>query len=129
MREFIVAAFLLFTLSSTAQTGSPEKIYSFVEQMPEFPGGDAEMMKFLMKNILYPKVTSESLICGSLKVQFVIDKDGSVINPRITKSCGSEWDAELLRVIKLFPKFKPGYQNGKAVRVYFNLPIACLKPQ
>ena len=123
MRAFFASTFLLLVLCSGAQTDTTDKIYTFVEHNPEYLGGDAELMKFFTKNIRYPASNNESEICGSVKVRFIIDIDGSVISPQVTKSCGHDWDTELLRVLKLLPKFKPGYQNGKEVKVYFNLPI------
>jgi protein TonB len=119
-----VPAFILLAFNySKGQTNDTSKIYSTVEQNPEYPGGDAALMKFLTKNIQYPILANSDDFCGKILIRFVIDTDGSVINPRFIRSCGLKFDQELLRVIKLLPKFKPGYQNGKAVKVYFNLPI------
>jgi protein TonB len=117
-------AFILLAFNySKGQANDTGKIYSTVEQNPEYPGGDAALMKFLTKNIQYPILASNDDFCGKILIRFVIDTDGSVIKPQIIRSCGPTFDKELLRVIKFLPRFKPGYQNGKAVKVYFNLPI------
>ena len=124
---YFLAVSLLIAGHANAQADTADKVFSFVEQMPEFPGGDGEIMQFILKNLETPSTTDDW--CSSFRVRFVIDTDGSVINQVMTKSCGSCWDERILRLVKLFPKFKPGYQNGRAVKVYYNLPISCLKPQ
>jgi protein TonB len=127
MKALLAVVFVfLISINSNAQAAklsSPDSIYTIVEQNPECPGGDAALMKFLTKNIQYPVLANNDDFCGKILMRFVIDTDGSVINPQIIRSCGPTFDKELLRVINLLPKFKPGYQNGKAVKVYFNLPI------
>ena len=123
MQTFIVATFLLFSFCSKAQTDTTEKIYTHVEHSPEYPGGDGELLKFVQKNLQWPPEREADEICGTITVRFIIGTNGEVVNPTIIKSCGKGWDAELIRVIKLLPKFKPGIQNGKFVKVYFNLPI------
>lgn len=102
-------------------------VYEFVaiEEKPEFPGGDKEMYNFLRKNIQYPQKEKENDIQGKAFVTFVIDTDGSVTNVAIYKGVpeGSGIDAEALRVVKLMPKWKPGKQNGKVVKVRYIMPI------
>jgi TonB family protein len=99
------------------------KIFQVVEHMPEFPGGDNAMMIFLQKNIKYPNVERENDIEGRVVVGFIVNEDGSLSDIAIKKSASPGFDAEAVRVVKLFPKFKPGTQQGKAVRVSFVLPI------
>lgn len=98
-------------------------IFQVVEQMPEFPGGMQECLKFLGKNIRYPEAARKDKIEGRVIVQFIIDKDGKVIEPSIARSISPELDNEALRVIKLMPKWKPGTQRGKAVKVQFTMPV------
>jgi protein TonB len=99
------------------------KIFTFVEQNPEFPGGDAELIKFLQKNIQYPQMERDNDIQGKVLLRFVVMEDGSVQDVNVVRSVSPGLDKEAVRVVKMLPKFKPGKQQGKAVRVYFNLPV------
>ena len=99
------------------------KIFSFVEQNPEFPGGDVELIKFLQKNIQYPQMERDNDIQGKVLLRFVVREDGSVSDVTVARSVSPGLDKEAVRVVKLLPKFKPGKQQGKAVPVYFNLPV------
>jgi protein TonB len=103
----------------------PDEIKDFVgvEQQPEFPGGDIEMRKFLSRNVQYPAAAQRGNISGRVVVQFVVERDGSIGATKILKSIGFGCDEEAVRVIKAMPKWNPGKQNGKAVRVYFTLPV------
>ena len=94
-----------------------------VEQMPEFPGGMAELMKFLSKNIKYPTIAQENGIQGRVIVQFVVNQDGSIVDPVVMRSVDPYLDKEALRVISSMPKWKPGMQRGKAVRVKYTVPV------
>ena len=91
--------------------------------MPEYPGGPAECMKFLSKNIRYPKKARENGIQGRVVVQFVVDKDGSIDDIKIVKSVSWELNDEAKRVVKRMPKFKPGTIGGEPVRMRFTMPI------
>ena len=104
---------------------APE-IFTVVEQMPEFPGGAGEMMKYIQKNIHYPEIEKEAGITGKCFVKFVVEQDGSISNVEILKGVagGSGCDKEAVRVIKSMPKWNIGKQNGRPVRVYFNVPIS-----
>jgi periplasmic protein TonB len=97
--------------------------YSVVEDMPEFPGGEEARIKFLSKNLKYPEKAREKSIEGTVYVQFVVEKDGSLTNIKVKRGIGGGCDEECLRVVKLMPKWKPGKQNGKEVRVQYMLPI------
>lgn len=100
-----------------------EEIFQVVEAMPEFPGGTAELMKWLQKNIKYPTISQENGVQGRVIVQFVVNKDGSIVDPAVIRSVDPYLDKEALRVVKAMPKWKPGEQRGKAVRVKFTLPV------
>lgn len=100
-----------------------DQIFQVVEQMPEFPGGMAELMKFLGKNIKYPTIAQENGIQGRVIVQFVVNQDGSIVDPVVMRSVDPYLDKEALRVISTMPKWKPGMQRGKAVRVKYTVPV------
>lgn len=100
-----------------------EEIFQVVEEMPSFPGGMGELMKFLGNNIKYPAVAQENGIQGRVIIQFVIEKDGSVANPVVVKGVDPALDKEALRVVKSMPKWTPGKQRGKAVRVKYTVPV------
>ena len=97
--------------------------FNVVEKMPEFEGGMDGMMSFLQKNIKYPAEAKEKGKKGRVLVQFVVEKDGSIVEPKVVKSVSPELDAEALRVVQMMPKWKPGQQRGKNVRVQFTLPV------
>lgn len=99
------------------------KPYTFVEQMPEFQGGEEELMKFLKNNISYPQMAKESGIQGTVYVTFVVTSAGKVISASVLRGIGGGCDEEALRVVKMMPEWKSGKQNGQAVPVQFNLPI------
>ncbi len=100
-----------------------QEIFQVVEEMPEFPGGMAECMKFLGKNIKYPTISQENGVQGKVIVQFVVNKDGSVVDPVVVRSVDPYLDKEALRVINSMPKWKPGKQRGKPVRVRYTVPV------
>ena len=100
-----------------------EEIFQVVEAMPEFPGGTQELMKWLQKNIKYPAISQENGIQGRVIVQFVVNKDGSIVDPEVIRSVDPYLDKEALRVVNAMPKWKPGEQRGKAVRVKFTVPV------
>ena len=99
-------------------------VYMVCEEMPEFPGGMAECMKWLGANINYPETAQKNGVQGRVIVQFVVNTDGSIIEPQVARGIDPELDAEALRLINAMPKWKPGKQQGKAVRVKYTLPIA-----
>ncbi|MFN3530322.1 MAG: energy transducer TonB [Bacteroidia bacterium] len=103
-------------------TGESE-IFTVVEDMPQFPGGDAELLKFLYGQLRYPPLALESRIQGLVVVQFIIDEQGNITNPIVVRSLGGGCDEEALRVIKLMPRWTPGKQRGRPVRVRYNLPV------
>ncbi|AEE51097.1 TonB family protein [Haliscomenobacter hydrossis] len=101
----------------------PGEVFKVVEKMPEYPGGSVELLRFLAQNILYPEVARKENIQGLVVVQFIIGKDGTIIDPHVVHGIGGGANEEALRVVKTMPKWKPGSQKGQAVNVQFNLPI------
>ena len=102
-----------------------EQIYQVVEQQPEFPGGMQALMKFLRDNIQYPRISRENNSQGKTYVNFVVNTDGSIQDVEVMKSSGDVYlDKEAIRVVKTMPKWNPGKQAGKAVRVRFTLPVS-----
>ena len=117
------------TFSMAAQTAAPSpednNIYTSasVQQQAEYPGGQAAMYKWINENIRYPDVAREQGISGKVYVKFVVEKDGSISDIKIVKSPAPSLEKEVIRVLNLMPKWNPAKQNGKAVRVYFNMPV------
>ncbi|WP_317164380.1 energy transducer TonB [Pontibacter russatus] len=100
-----------------------EKPYTYVEQMPTFPGGESEMMKYLGKNIRYPAAAQRAGIEGIVVLSFVVSKTGEISEIQVIKSLGGGTDEEAVRVVKSMPKWTPGKQNGRAVPVRYTLPV------
>lgn len=103
---------------------SEDTCWSLPEVMPEFPGGQIELMKFLSQNIKYPETAVKNNIQGRVMVEFVIDKEGNVISPSVLRGISPELDAEALRIIDMMPKWIPGKLNGKPVKVKYTIPIS-----
>lgn len=101
-----------------------EEIFKAVEQMPQFPGGDAALMKWLSSNIQYPAMAQENGVQGRVVVQFVVTKDGSIGEVKVVKSVDRDLDNEAKRLCKKLPKFVPGKNNGQPVNVWYTLPIS-----
>ncbi len=102
---------------------SENKVFDVVEQMPQFPGGDAALMTNISKNLTYPKIAQENGIQGRVIVRFLIEKDGSVSHVTVLRSLDPACDKEAIRIIKALPKFIPAKQNGVAVAVWYTMPI------
>ncbi len=134
---FLIMLILLVGVKSFGQSNKPDEnggeapnskdksgVFNVVEQMPEYPGGTSEMMKFLTKNIVYPKKMSERLFGGKVYIKFVVDKTGNITDVEVLKGSGfKDLDEEALRVVKSMPAWTPGKMDGRNVDVYFNLPI------
>lgn len=99
------------------------EIFTVVEESPSFPGGDVARIQFLQQNIVYPQMARESGIQGTVYVTFVVERNGAVTDVRVLRGIGGGCDEEAVRVIKAMPKWNPGKQRGKPVRVQFNMPI------
>lgn len=100
-----------------------ETVFVVVEKMPSFPGGDAECMRFLNKNIKYPTIAQENGIQGRVILQFVVNRDGSIVDVTVARSVDPYLDKEAVRVVKMMPKWTPGMQRGNPVRVKYTLPV------
>ena len=92
-------------------------VYQIVEEMPQYTGGEAAMMDFVAKNIVYPQEARDKEISGRVFVSFIVEKDGSVNEVNVKKGIGGGCDEEAVRVVKAMPKWKPGKMKGEAVRV------------
>lgn len=116
---------LLLTQTSLAQEPKTQTSDSIVvvEQMPQFPGGDEAMMRFVMSNVTYPEYAAANCIQGKVVVRFLVTKDGSVEDVKVVRSVYPSLDAQALRVIKKMPKWTPGMNKGKSVAVYYSVPI------
>jgi protein TonB len=101
----------------------PQEVFKVVEQMPQFPDGEAALFKFINDNIKYPAVARENGIEGKVFVKFIVEADGSVTNVEVVRDIGGGCGEEAMRVVKKFPKWNPGKQRGRPVRVFFNLPV------
>lgn len=100
------------------------KIFTVVEQMPMYPGGDAALMGYLRDNIKYPTVAAENGVQGRVFVGFVVERDGSITDVNILRGVDPSLDREAMRVVKSMPRWNPGKQNGSAVRVKYQVPVS-----
>lgn len=101
-----------------------EVVFVVVETMPEFPGGQQALFKYLSENVKYPVIAQENGIQGRVICQFVVNKDGAIVDVEVVRSGGDpSLDKEAIRVIKSMPKWNPGKQRGKAVRVKYTVPV------
>ena len=100
------------------------KIFDVVEQMPEFPGGQPAMMKWLAENVKYPKVAEENGIQGRVVCTFVVERDGSITGVQVARSIDPSLDKEAVRVLKSMPRWTPGKQGGSPVRVKYTVPVS-----
>lgn len=99
------------------------QVFFIVEEMPEFPGGEAALRQFIAQSVKYPVIAQENGIQGRVYVTFVVDADGGISDPRVARGVDPSLDKEALRVVSMLPKWKPGKQRGKPVRVSYTVPI------
>ena len=111
----------LMTLSSEAQT---DKVYDRVEVMPEFPGGMQGLFEYMQNNVNYPKEAQKQKIEGRVIVSFIVEKDGSISDVHPLTAVHPLLDKEAMRLVNEMPRWKPGTEKGKAVRVSFALPVS-----
>lgn len=116
---------LLKNQKDEAGTGpiDSNRTFEVVEQMPQYPGGNGALMQFLSSNIKYPTIAAENGVEGRVTVRFVVSKDGSIKDVKVAKSVDPALDKEAVRVVKSMPNWIPGKQNGRAVNVYYNVPV------
>ncbi len=100
-----------------------EQVFDVVEQMPQFPGGDAALFEYLSTHIKYPAIAEENGVQGRVIVTFVVERDGSITDVKVVKSVDPSLDKEAARVVQGMPKWIPGKQNGAAVRVKYTVPV------
>lgn len=99
------------------------EVFMIVETMPSFPGGDAALNRFLADNIKYPTIAQENGISGRVFINFVVNRDGQIVDAKVVRGVDPALDQEAIRVVKMMPKWNPGQQRGKPVRVSFMLPV------
>ena len=113
-----------FKRNATQAVGNDDTVYRSVEQMPQFPGGEAALMKYLESHINYPPAAAKNKIEGNVIVQFVVKKDGSIGEVKVVHSLEKDLDKEAVRIVKSLPKFTPGRHDGQAVSVWYTLPVS-----
>ena len=121
-----MAVFCLSTVSAqkTVVSKKNQKVFDVVEQMPEFPGGMEALFKYMAENMKYPEDAKKQQVEGRVLVQFIVETDGSVSNTEVLMRVFPSLDAEAVRVISGMPKWIPGKQNGKVVRVKYTIPVS-----
>lgn len=111
------------SLMPTIEETDEEEIVDVAQVQPEFPGGTAKLMEWLAKNLRYPAAAQELCVQGRVIVQFVVNRDGGIVEPKVIKSIDPLLDKEAIRVVSSMPKWSPGRQGGRTVRVRFTLPV------
>ena len=120
----LVVVALFCSTSVMAQTVVvDDEIFLVVENAPEFPGGEDSLYAYIARNIVYPEAAKKEKIEGRVFVTFVIEKDGQVSSAKLLRDIGGGCGEEAIRVVKSMPKWKPGTQRGKPVRVRYNIPL------
>ena len=121
----VLAILLMVNTNAMAQNKKAvnDKVLEKAEVMPEFPGGEQAMMKFVAENIQYPQEARDKEISGRVLVSFIVEKDGSINEVKVMKGIGGGCDEEAVRVVKAMPKWKPGKDKGKPVRVSYVMPF------
>ena len=121
----MMAVLCLMTANAqkTVVSQSNQNVFDQVEEMPEFPGGMPALIEFLQTNIKYPKDAIKQDVGGRVMVMFVVETDGSISNVRVARKVFPSLDEEAVRVVKAMPKWKPGKEKGRPVRVNFTLPV------
>ncbi len=105
------------------QDSENQEIYDKVDIVPQFPGGNQAMYKFIAESIKYPEAAQRANVTGIVIAKFVVDRNGNLLNPLIMKGIGFGCDAEVIRVIKSMPQWTPGIKDGKPVNTWFSLPV------
>ena len=118
MKRNVLMLLVSFVMSMAMNVVAQE-----LEQLPQFPGGDTELMSFVAQNLVYPEQAIKDKVQGRVIVEMVIETTGEVVDAKILRSLSPECDAEVLRIVDLMPKWAPGYKDGKPVRTTFALPV------
>ena len=118
-----VCCLMTANAQKTVVSQTDPKVFDTVEQMPEYPGGMQAMIEFLQTNMKYPEDAAKQKVEGRVMVQFVVETDGSVSDVHVAKQVFPSLDAEAIRVVQAMPKWTPGMDKGRVVRVKYNLPI------
>ena len=121
----MIAVFCFMTVSAqkTVVSEKDKKVYDVVEQLPEYPGGMPAMIDFLQTNMKYPKDAEKQKVEGRVLVMFIVETDGSVSDVKVARNVFPSLDEEAVRVVEAMPKWIPGKEKGKAVRVKYTLPV------
>lgn len=119
-----VCCLVTASAQKTVVSQKNQKVYDVAEQMPEYPGGMPAMFEFLMKNLQYPKDAEKQKVEGRVMVMFVVETDGSISDVKVAKKTFPSLDAEAVRVVQSMPKWTPGRDKGKVVRVQYTLPVS-----
>lgn len=119
-----IEPFVSMPTAPPEQYVDPEEPFLVVEEMPLFPGGEGELLKFLSRNITYPQIAREANIQGIVYVQFVVEKNGKVSGVKTQRGIGGGCDEEAMRVLRMMPDWSPGKQRGIPVRVMFTIPVS-----
>jgi protein TonB len=119
----LIVSFGMLSAQSDSSEVKELNIFKETDKMPEYPGGTTELYKFLSRNLVYPTMAKEMGVQGKVYASFVIDKDGTPSGFRIVKGLNDECDKEVLRVLKLMPKWTPAELDGRKVSVMYRLPV------
>jgi protein TonB len=133
MKKFLFAILILLTISindyaQNIDTTDTEPIFSIAEEPAQFPGGDEALLKFIHENIKYPREAIKNKISGTVYVQFVVEKDGSISDVKVVRGIGGGCDEEAVRVITKMPNWIPAKQKGIPVRFFYVIPITFVLP-
>ena len=123
MSMMTVMCLMTASAQKTVVSQSNQSVFDSVEQMPEFPGGMSALIDFLSSNIKYPEDAIKQNVGGRVMVMFVVETDGSISNVRVARTVFPSLDSEAIRVVKSMPKWKPGKEKGRVVRVNYTLPV------
>lgn len=118
-----VCCLMTANAQKTVVSQTNQKVFDTVDQMPEYPGGMQAMIEFLQANMKYPEDAAKQKVEGRVMVQFVVETDGRISDVHVAKQVFPSLDAEAIRVVQAMPKWTPGKEKGKVVRVKYNLPI------
>ncbi|MBI3136518.1 MAG: energy transducer TonB [Bacteroidetes bacterium] len=123
MNRLFLLAIMLLCIKGLYAQDTTDRIFDFAEVEPQFKGGEKGMIKFIQKEVNYPEEAREKGEQGTVYIQFVVEKDGSLSNIVVLKGASQLLDEEAVRVVSKMPKWKPGKQKGKVVRVRYQIPI------